>query len=283
MTAASIGRDGSRYGEHPIVSSLRLPVGADVTVYQGTALMVPLAGTNAGYAIPGAVSTTPVKVVGVALGDVDNASGSAGALFVEAAVGVFDFINSSSNDAITDSLVGQPCYLADDQTVARTPGTAGTRPFLGRIVGLSGSKVMVEVGSPQPDPLGNVDLALTAGADLSSSQFLCVKLSAANTVTVVDGAGGDAVGVLQNAPANGAVAIVRVAGITQVIASTSVSAAARVASTNAGKTKAAVVGTVSGSNTTGSYTLGTALTAGTADAVHRVLLQPMGLIPHTAA
>jgi hypothetical protein len=131
---------------------------------------------------------------------------------------------------------------------------------------------------------------LLAGEDMSSSgQYLFVKLSAANTVVKQDTAGGDSVGVLMNTPASGAAAIVRVAGVAPVTASGSISAGARVASTNAGKTKATQVtrcdasGSSATAALTGSFTMGIALTAGTTDAQHRVLLQPMGAVPGTAA
>lgn len=284
MTAASIGRDGSRYGAFPVESSISVPVAASTTIYQGTLVAVPLTGTNAGYAIPAAAAVGPAKVVGVAQADVDNSAGVAGAAYVEVGVGVFDFANSSTTDALDATMVGMPCFAADDSTVARTPGTAGTRPFAGRIVGMDGTRVLVSVGGPQVDPQGNVDLPLLAGADLSATgQYLFMKVSAANTVVAQDTAGADCVGVLMNAPASGAIAIVRVAGIAPVTAGGSISAGARIATTSSGTSKAAVAGTVSGSNVVGSYTLGIALTAGTAAAQHRVLLAFSGVIPTTAA
>ncbi len=284
MTAASIGREGARFGVYPSEASLTLPVAASTILYQGTLIAVPLAGTNAGYCIPAAAAVGPVKIVGVAQYDVDNSAGAAGALNVELGQGLFDFVNSATTDAIDATMVGQPCYAADDSTVARAPGTAGTRPFAGRIVGMNGTKVIVQVGGPQADPFGNVDLALLAGADLSvTGQYLFMKMSAANTVVAQDTAGADCVGVLMNAPTSGAVAIVRVAGIAPVTAGGTIAAGLRIASTSAGTSKAAVAGTVSGSNVVGSYTLGIGLTAGAAAAQHRVLLSFSGVIPTTAA
>lgn len=291
MTAASTGRDGTRFGQYPTVSILALALAASATLYQATLVMVPLTGTDAGYCKPAAASTIPVKIVGVSTQDYDNSTGAAGAKTAEIELGVFDFVNSGAGVDAFDATVtpGTPVFAADDSTVARTPGAAGTRPYAGRFVGMTGSKVLVEVGSLAPDPWGNVDLPMTAGADLSSSQYLFMKMSAANTVVAQDTAGGDSVGVLLNAPASGAVAIVRVAGVAPVTASGSISAGARVASTNAGKTKATQVtrcdasGSSATAALTGSFTMGIALTAGTADAQHRVLLQPMGAVPGTAA
>lgn len=291
MTAASAAREGARFGEYPIESTLNLPLAASTRVYQGTMLMVALVGAAAGYLTPAAASAAPARVVGVCDCDVDNSSGSAGDKRADVSCGVFGFVNSSSTDAIDATMVGQPCFAVDDQTVARTPGTANTRPYAGRIVGMEGSQVLVAVGGYNPDPLGCVDLFLLAGEDLSTKQYLFVKPSGTtvNTVVANDTAGGDCVGVLQNAPASGAVAVVRTAGKTTAIAGGSVSAWSRIASTNAGKTKAAVSGRTDTSDAgasndalAGSFCLGIALTAGTADAQHQILLQPMGAIPQTA-
>lgn len=284
MTAASTAREGARFGAFPCEFNLTVPVAASTTIYQGTLVAIPLTGTNAGYAIPAAAAVGAAKVIGVAQMDYDNSAGAAGAIYAEVGVGTFDFVNSATTDALDATMVGMPCYAVDDSTVARTPGTAGTRPFAGRVVGMSGSKVLVTVGGAQTDPQGNIDLPLLAGADLSTTgQYLFMKMSAANTVVAQDTAGADSVGVLLNAPTSGAIAIVRVAGIAPVTASTTISAGARIASTSSGTSKAAVAGTVSGSNVVGSYTLGVALTAGAAAAQHRVFLAFSGVIPTTAA
>lgn len=284
MTAATIGREGARFGAFPSEANLTVPVAASTMIYQGTLVGVPLTGLNAGYAIPAAAAVGPVKIVGVAQCDADNTAGAAGAVSVELGQGLFDFANSAGADAIDAAMLGQPCFAVDDATVARTAGAAGTRPFAGRVVGVVGAKVIVQVGGPQVDPFGNVDLALLAGADLSvSGQYLFMKLAGANTVVTQDTSGADCVGVLLNAPTSGAVAIVRVAGVAPVTAGGAISAGARIASTNTGTTKPASAGTVTGSNVVGSFTLGVALTAGAVAAQHRVLLAFSGVIPTTAA
>lgn len=292
MTAAAIGRDGSRFGTFPLVAMYTLAVAASAVCYQGTLAMVPYAGTDGGYVKPAAASTVPAKVVGVFQKDASNASGAAGAINAEVATGVYSFINSGTTDAIDATMVGQPCYAVDDSTVARTAGSANTRPYAGRIVGMDGSQVLVEVGAPTPDPFGNIDVPLIAAADYSSAgQYLFVKGSSTtvNTFATNTTAGGDCLGVLQNAPASGAVGLVRLAGRTSVYASGSISAWARIASDGAGKTKAAQVtrcdasGASATAALTGSFTMGIALTAGTTDALHVILLQPMGAIPGTAA
>jgi hypothetical protein len=148
--------------------------------------------------------------------------------------------------------------------------------------------VYVEVGQPS-DPTAR-DILLEAGGDLSSSQFLMVKLDSNGDAVIASAAGEGVIGVLQNAPASGAIAIVRVFGESRVIAGGSVAAGALFATTNAGKSKTAVAGTVNTSDAgassdplVGSYVMGSVLTAGTSDAQHSVLINPMGLIPTTAA
>jgi hypothetical protein len=290
MTAAAIGREGARFGEHPLESTLNLPVAAATRLYQGTLVMALLIGATAGYLTPAAATTSPAKVVGVAQYDVDNSAGAAAAKYADIDVGLFTFVNSATTDAIDATMVGQPCYAADDSTVARTPGAANTRPFAGRIMGMDGSLVIVAVGGYQADPFGCVDLPFLAGADYSvAGQNLFVKAGILNTVLTQDAVGGDCVGVLINNPASGAIAIVRVAGKAPVIASGTVAVWSRVATTAAGKTKVAQVtrcdasGASATAALTGSYTMGLALTAGVTDTIHQVLLQPMGAIPGTAA
>lgn len=59
-------------------------------------------------------------------------------------------------------------------------------------------------------------VTLIAGASLTAAQYKFVKLSAANTVVVCDGATDRPIGVLQNAPASGGAAEVCYSGITKV-------------------------------------------------------------------
>lgn len=284
MTAASSGREGARFGEQPLESTLTLPVAASTRLYQGTLVMALLVGATAGYLTPAAATTSPAKVLGVCQYDVDNSADAAGAKAADVDVGLFTFVNSATTDAIDATMIGQPCYAVDDQTVARTPGAANTRPFAGRIMGMDGTLVVVAVGGYQADPHGCIDLAFLAGGDLSSSQFLFVKGSGttANTVVAQSAAGADCIGVLQNAPASGAIAIVRVAGKTTAIASGAINPWVRVASTNAGKTKAAAATVVSSTDVQASYVMGFALTLGASDAAHQIYLQPMGAVPTTA-
>lgn len=281
MTALAADRLLNQYGDSALIDDLEIPIGASSTIYRGSLVMLDQSGY--GFAATAVLSR---RVIGVATEQKVNA-GSAGAKSVRVKRGAFGFVNSSGDDAITIADVGCPCYVVDDQTVARTSGN-GTRPFAGRVVRVESSVVYVEVGGLQDTTAR--DILLEAGGDLSSSQFLMVKLDSNGDVVIASAAGEGVVGILQNAPASGAIAIVRVHGESRVIAGGSVAAGALFATTNAGKSKAAVAGTVNTSDAgassdplVGSYALGFVLTAGTSDAQHSVYLHHMGLIPTTAA
>lgn len=266
-------------------SMFSAPMGVDIG-YQGG-----LAAINtSGYAVaPTATPDSTLKIVGIFEETCDNSGGSAGDLTAKIKKGVFRFANSGSTGAITDADIGRPCYVVDDQTVSRL-SAMGIRPVAGRVAGVDSAGVWVEVGD-LVDEHGNVDLLVVAGSDLSEAQYLAVALASDSAVDLVGAAGADALGILQNAPAAAAVAIVRIQGITKWIASGSINPGVRLASsTTTGKSKAAVAATVDTSDTAsasdavvGSYVLGIALTAGVQDAAHDVLLQPMGAIPTTAA
>ncbi len=89
---------------------------------------------------------------------------------------------------------------------------------------------------------------------------------------------------LQNAPTSGAIARVRVQGISKVIANATLADGDLVATTvTTGRAKAAVAGTVSGSNAVGSYAMGRLLADGASGVATTMLIQPQGLIPTTLA
>lgn len=279
--ALSTERDTPRMGAAAVIEQLSVPVAAATKIYRGGLVCLNLSG----YAVPGSASAV-LRAIGRAEATQDNTSGSAGDLNVEVSRGTFRFANSAGDDAITLADVGQPCYVVDDQTVARTDAN-GTRSYAGRVMLKDATGVWVELGVA-PDPR-NVDVLLEAGASLASAQYMFVTMDSNGDVVLADAAGEDCIGVVQNAPASGAVAIVRVAGVTNVIASTSINPGVRLATTSAGKSKAAVAGNydATGNSATdasldGSFVMGVALTAGTTDTAHQMLLQPMGLIPTTA-
>lgn len=74
------------------------------------------------------------------------------------------------------------------------------------------------------------DVTFEAAADLSAKQFHFVKLTAANTVNVCTATTDNPVGVLQNKPsAAGRPAVVRIFGMSKVVASGAISAGALLA------------------------------------------------------
>jgi hypothetical protein len=96
----------------------------------------------AGYATPGATATG-LAGVGRCEKQIDNSSGSNGDLAVTVRPGIFQFANSTSTDEITAAEIGKPCYAVDDQTVAKTDGSAA-RSIAGFIFDVDAQGVWVE-------------------------------------------------------------------------------------------------------------------------------------------
>jgi hypothetical protein len=117
-----------------------LPVGAAQRIFAGAIVC-----RNAtGFAVRGAVSTTLVAV-GRAEQQVDNSTGADGAARIDVVPGVFRFRNSSAADQITLADVGNACFIADDDQVARTNGTS-TRSQAGIVRDVDSGGVWVEIG-----------------------------------------------------------------------------------------------------------------------------------------
>ncbi|MGB9886747.1 MAG: hypothetical protein ACPLRW_07115 [Moorellales bacterium] len=101
-----------------------------------------------------------------------------------------------------------------------------------------------------------------AGADLSNSQYLAVKVNASGQV-VLAGAGENAIGILQNKPANGQAAQIMVLGESKAVYGASVTAGQNLAADASGKLVPA-----SGE----AAVLAVALESGGANEIHTVLL-----------
>ena len=113
------------------IGDLRVePVAAAVKIWGGSLIM----RNAAGYLTKGATATGCVGV-GRAEKTVDDSAGANGALSVEYRIGLFLFANSAAGDLITIADIGKLCYIVDDQTVAKTDGTA-TRSRAGIIDGI---------------------------------------------------------------------------------------------------------------------------------------------------
>jgi hypothetical protein len=96
---------------------------------------------SSGYAAKGATATGMVGI-GRAEERVDNSGGNAGDLKIRVRPGVYRYLNSTSTDAITITEIGKPCYVVDDEKVAKTDGT-GTRSIAGFVEDVDAQGVWV--------------------------------------------------------------------------------------------------------------------------------------------
>jgi hypothetical protein len=277
-----------RRGESALAEVFSIGVAAASKIYQGA-----LVGINgSGYAVAGASFDDTTRAIGRAEAQADNTSGAAGDINVSVRRGVFKFVNSSSNDALTIADVGNECFLVDDQTVART-NTAGTRGVAGLVIGVDTDGVWVECGPRRSG--GVIDLLLTAGEALTSDQYKIMAVSAASTVIKCATAGGKCIGILQNAPGNGGVAIVRVAGMSKCKADgTGWTLGDAISSTNAGLARASTNQATGLAHTNtgdagaatdpllGAYILGIALETAGASATKAMLITNSGALVTTA-
>jgi len=94
-----------------------------VLIYAGALVM----RNAAGNITKGATATGSVGA-GRAEERVDNSGGNAGDLTVTFRPGIFRFNNSASTDAITKAEIGDICFIVDDETVAKTDGSAARSP-----------------------------------------------------------------------------------------------------------------------------------------------------------
>lgn len=124
-------RDGRTF-EYPVAASIKL--------FSGAMVMLDASGN----ATKGAAATGQVAV-GRAEATVDNSAGAAAAKTVPVRAGVFRFANSAAGDAVTKAEIGDTCYIADDQTVAKTDGSS-TRSAAGTIVDVDAQGVWVRIG-----------------------------------------------------------------------------------------------------------------------------------------
>ena len=129
---------GPRNTPAAIGGTRAFPLPAGGKVFAGA--MVAL--TAAGFAA-GATATAANVTVGRAEETVDNSEGANGDALVAVRRGVFRFANSGGADAIALTEVGKPCFVVDDQTVAKTDN-AGARPAAGTVFDVDAQGVWVE-------------------------------------------------------------------------------------------------------------------------------------------
>lgn len=288
MTAIAAARNTNKYNADVCPELISVPVAASTLIYQGG-----LVGLDAnGRAVSG-TSVATSRVLGMAIEKADNSTGSAGAISVRVRQGVYYFANSASTDAIVAADVGRWCYVVDDQTVARSSGN-GARLRAGIVIDVNSTDgVAVWVGAP--GELGApTEVEILAGEDLSSYQYSGVKVNSSGAL-VRAGAGEFAIGILQNAPTNGAMGIVRIAGVSVMKADgTGVTRGDRVscAANGVGRTSSAAASGLAHVNTSdagaatdpviGAAIVGIALTTAAAGANFNVLLTHSGAVATTA-
>lgn len=288
MTAAAANIDTPQKGDSPIARALPpLPVAASTVIYLGVMVAVNLSG----YLVPASADPT-LRVLGRSEEYVDNSAGTAGAKTCRVKRGIFGWTNSSSTSAVSDAHIGRTCYAVDDNTVSiRDP--LGTYPVAGRVYDVdTDGKVYVEHGVLSDQHQGVTDLFLLAGADLSTTgQNRFVALDSAGDVVLAATAGMVALGVLLNAPASGAVAIVRRRGPCRMLFEGAIAEGVLLAvAVTTGRAKTAVNTTcdASGSSATaaltGSFIMAQALeeSSGAGD-LALVDVHPMGCRPGTLA
>ena len=117
---------------------ISVPVAAGAVCFAGG-----LAVANAtGFAEPGSTATT-LTYLGRFEEHVDNSGGSDGDVSVAVRRGkAFKFKNSGA-DNISQSGLGKPCYIVDDETVAATNG-GSSRSAAGVVVAIESDGVWVE-------------------------------------------------------------------------------------------------------------------------------------------
>ncbi len=115
MTALSAGRNTPQL----LGDKRQGNVAAAMLIYTGALLM----RNAAGDLVKGSTATALVGV-GRAEELVDNSAGAAGDLTVDYRAGIFRFANSAAGDLITVADIGKVAWCVDDQTVAKTDGTA---------------------------------------------------------------------------------------------------------------------------------------------------------------
>ncbi|MGE4323982.1 MAG: hypothetical protein AB7E60_13265 [Sphingobium sp.] len=108
-----------------------------VKIHGGTIVML----NATGFATSGATATGQIAD-GVAMETVDNSGGAAGDKSIRTEKGVFCFENSTAADAITIADIGDNCYIVDNQTVAKTDGSA-SRSVAGKIMDVDAEGVWV--------------------------------------------------------------------------------------------------------------------------------------------
>lgn len=144
MTALATGRNTPRR----LAKRYSKPVAGSATIYAGS--LVALL-TSGGYAVPAGTASSG-RALFIADATVSG-GGTDGLNQIEGDAACGRFENSASADLITFADIGQPCYIVDDQTVAKTDNS-GARQIAGAIVDVDATGVWVDVGPTAVGPQG---------------------------------------------------------------------------------------------------------------------------------
>lgn len=113
-------------------------VAANTKIYAGSIVVA----NATGYAVPG-VTAANVTYLGRAEESVNNIGGADGAKTVQVRrKKAFKFANLPA-DPVTQADVGKTCYIADDQTVAKT-NAGNTRSVAGQVLAVEQDGVWIE-------------------------------------------------------------------------------------------------------------------------------------------
>lgn len=116
---------------------LAYPIAAGVKIFAGALVVL----SAAGFLQPG-TTALGLRAVGRAEDQYDNTGGAAGAITGTARRGVYFYKNSVA-DPIAQADCGNACFVADDETVAKTNG-ANTRSQAGIVRNVEVNGVWVE-------------------------------------------------------------------------------------------------------------------------------------------
>lgn len=140
MAAATVARNTPRLATDLFGGPARYrPMNGGSAVLAGTIGCL----NNEGNLVPGTAATALVAE-GRCEDSVDNTAGADGALSCNVRPGTYKWANSTSTDAITIADVGKPCFVVDNQTVARLSATEARSPA-GMVSGITADGVWVEM------------------------------------------------------------------------------------------------------------------------------------------
>lgn len=127
----------SRYTRHREGTVTAHKVKAATQIFKGSLVCA----DTTGFAVPGS-DTAGQIFLGVAIEDADNTAGANGDVSVRVmARGVFSFAKGGS---VTQSNLGGPLYIVDDQTVA-VAAAVGNDIQAGRLEGFDGADVWLRI------------------------------------------------------------------------------------------------------------------------------------------